>query len=734
MNLDQDLVLAYLEEDNIQRAYFRVRPLLTIHGNVQEEAVQLWPDEGCLRIVPDRAEQHTFKDRMRTLGSYCAVDLRGVPADAGKIRTNKNYRPERGEINQYILYSDAVKPLPDHTFFDVLEGSVEDAAALAAKSITPLFYIRCSDTLYGPVSKADPAKPEPAAEAAATLHTLETPDKATHLILCMASPASEAVKPAETPAAESVPEKAAPQEDAPLPLGKSLDILDKTKSHAETLHNLDQPVSKGANLLHAAEPAPSLAIPPAHQAPLSGTPLYRTQVKTSVPQPKNKLQEVVANQWRVARYEPPADSLPAGTSMRQVDNPVENACRSLRTAWQVTEAHVQLIDFILSLDGMQAKLEPRLTSAFADSPLRKTLVHHLEDLEAERLAALIELDKARSDVERFRKNSLASMSEKARSQYTSLEADKAKHEECISQLKEQINLLNAQRDELLARVDDLQQSVLPAALAKALADHQLNAPVNGIPLRMNCVTGGSCKAEELISRVTSAAGIPLSRNEAVALLALMAVSSRFGITSQSPAVVSTVMRNIVASLGWQNGYAQQVSAEQRPMATLASVDTTPAVLVTALANFAPLPSVTKIMLARTPAQQIASPAYMTDSWPILTLTAAGTVADAAVDASPVSFAAFKAALSEGRVVTDDQIDSILADLYKAVQPLSGKASAELHQFIAVCAHWMDGGLAAACDWAILLWLLPATDRTSAAVKTLAPLLQEYPLSLSALNQ
>ena len=98
MNLERELVFCFIEEDNIQRAYFRVRPLLTVSGDVQEEARKLWPDDGCLRIVPDRNEQHTFKDRMRTLGGYCTMDLRGIPADANKIRTNKNDRPD---INFY---------------------------------------------------------------------------------------------------------------------------------------------------------------------------------------------------------------------------------------------------------------------------------------------------------------------------------------------------------------------------------------------------------------------------------------------------------------------------------------------------------------------------------------------------------------------------------------------------------------------------------------------------------
>lgn len=743
MNLDQDLVFAYLEEDNIQRAYFRVRPLLTIHGNVHEEAVQLWPDEGCLRIVPDRAEQHTFKDRMRTLGHYCALDLRGIPADAGKIRTNKNYRPERGEINQYILYSDTVKPLPEHTFFEVVDGQPADAAALAEKAVTPMFYIRSDDTLYGPVSKAAPQEAAPAAEAAATLFPLDTPDGVSRLILCMPTPVQAA-----PPAAPAEPEPSAPvaevapptpavpvKEDAALPLGKHLDILDASKTHDETLHGLDQPLSKSANLLHTAETEAALPAPKFRDTALTGTPLVRTQLKTSVPQPKNKLQEVVANQWRVARYEPPADSLPAGTTMRQVDNPVENACQSLKSAWQVSEAQTQLMDFILSLDGMRAKLEPRMIPAGCKTPLQKAMIRHLEDLEAERLAALIELDKAKTDVESFRKVCLAALSEKTRAECTHLSAEKEAHENSIQQMKEQLSALTAQRDELLARVDDLQHSVLPAALAKAAANAQITTPVSGIPLRMNRTTGIQVGAEELISRVmavTAASGAPFARNEAVALLALLAVCPRIGLTAATPAVAATIMRNVVASLGWLDSYAQQVSPEQQPMTTLAPVDTTPAILLTALPNYAPLPAVTKILLARASAHLIRNAAYDTDSWPILSLSIAHTVSEVAADGVAAVSANSLQSLFEKSFVSNEQIDAVLADLTAVLSPLSGRANNEMHRFITACAAWMDGGLSAACDWAILLWFLPNVERNQRNITLLQPLLQEYPLSLAKL--
>ena len=744
MNLDQELVFAYLEEDNVQQAYFRVRPLITCQGDIREEAVRLWPDEGCLRIVPDRAEQHTFKDRMRALGHYCAVDLRGIPTDAGKIRTNKNYRPDRGEVNQFILYSDTVKPLPEHTFFEVLSGTAEEAAALAEKAVTPLFYIRVEDTLLGPVQKRNPAPPQPAGEAAGTLVPVESPDGIQRLMLCMPSPeptaapvpAPKASVPAPKPAAPAAPApQAAPAaEDAPLPLGQKLNILDEGKSFDETLQGLDQPLSKGANLLRTPE-APQSRPAPAPSAPLSGTPLYRAPLKTSVPQPKNKLQEVVSSQWRVARYEPPADSLPAGTTMRHVVNPVETACQSLRAAWEVPEAQTQLTDFILSLDGMRAKLEPKLSPSGGDTPLQRVMLSRLQDLEAERLAALIQLDQAKADVETFRRNTVNAMQEKSLAACRQLDEKKAAAEQAISALQGQLNALTAQRDALQARVDELQQTELPAAAAKVMADAQLTAPVAGISLRMSSVPGVSVPGDALLDRVCAAmtaSGAPMDRSESAALVALLAVSQRFGLACAAPAVAATIMQNVVSALGWLPGYAQQISAEQRPLPCVPSPDGTPAVLLTALPNYAPLPAVTKVMVARSAAHMTRNAASDMDPWPVFPIRAAQTVAEIpAADTAPVSATSLRA-LAEAADVTPSQIDQALAPLTGQLPPLSGSARGELYRFIAVCAGLLGGNLPAAIDWAILLWYMPGLDRNPRTVAALKPLLQEYPLSLAQL--
>ncbi len=741
MNLEQHLVLAYLEEDNVQRAYFRVKPLLTVEGSAAEEARQLWPEEGGLRIVPDRGEPHTFKERMRGLGHFCAVDLRGIPADAGKIRTNKNYRPDRGEINQYILYSDTVKPLPEHTFYEILEGSCEDAAALAKCAVTPLFYIREHDTLFGPVRRAAPQKPEPAASGTGMLYTLNAPDALERLMLCVpgegAAPQPAAVR-EETAVSAPAAEKAeAPQDnqeeislDVSLPLGQHLTILDDDMTFDETVRQLDQPVSQDANLLHRPE-APAKPVSPRPAVPLNGTPLFRASVKTSVPPPKNRLQEVVATQIKVGRYEPPTAPLPAGTAMHQVHNPVETACESLRSAWQLPSAHNQLLDCIFSLDGMRAQLEARLLRQSSDSPLQRALQARLDELEAERLAALVQLDKARSDLESFRKSSVDAMSEKAREACIRLAAQQEAGEHGVETIRRELAALTAQRDVLQSRVDELRQTVLPEALASALADAHMAAPLlHGAALRMNGVPGVALGAEEIIARVMAVmedTGASLSRNQAVALLVLIAVCPRISVVSNTLAAASTVLRNLAAALGWLPGFAAQCAAEQQPLPTLAPMDSTPALLVTTLARYAPLPEATKLLLSRTAEGVAASDAYAMEPWPILPLTLPETVALAEADAEPVSAASLQHLLTDAAPCSAD-INLILAEPMRAAPPLSGQAMEEMHRFIAACATWMDGGLAAACDWAVTLWLTPALRSLSGAQS----LLEEYPMAKAQL--
>lgn len=834
MNLDRCLLFSWIEEDNIQKAYFRVRPLLTSEGDVRAEAAELWPGEGCLRIVPDRNELHSFKSRMRSLGCWCVVDLRGLPADAGKIRTNKNFNPAKGEVNQYILYSDTVKELPAHSFYQIVDGAAADVAAACAQAVTPCFYLREGDTLYGPLRKDAPGVPQPAEEAAGTLFELPCPDGTTRLILCMedapapalrqpvqrvnpapakqaaaepapviapareetpvpsvnaeAAPADEpapASAAAEAPAPESAP--AVPAEDAPirelpaveeaatapvqnaepdasaaepvqpaaeepvpptevtpaasevLPIGQKLNILDASKGHDETIQALDKPVSSGANLLHSRESRPMQPQPlnQGKAAPQGGTRLVPTPLRTSTPQPKNRLQELATGHFIGSHgaYEPPTGALPRHTRMQDVENPVEAACASLRHAWHQTDAHPQLIDFILSLDGFRAKLENRLCQSSGTTLLQKVLRDRLQDLEAERLTALCELDRARRDTDAYKDELLTALRTRIEKETRQLQETCAASGARAEALRSEVNALQAQRDALIARVEQLQQDALPAEAARLLADAQMLSPTMGTPLRLAPVAGEAADAETLISRLTAvcaASGLNISRNQAIALLVLLALCPRIGVVSPAVAPVATLSRNIAAAFGWTPGFAHQYSQEQRPLVAARPEGSTPAVLMTGLQNYSPIAGVSKVLLNRNVPGMIRNAAYDADQWPVMVLPSLPFVDELpAGDVTPIS-AASLAALLETNAADDKSIRTALDPVLRAAAPLSGAARRSMFRFVSVCAGLMDGGFASAADWAILLWVLPSVDRAGRHYAAVKATLDEYPMSQAAL--
>ena len=65
MSLPGKLCIGILEEDNPQKAYFRFKPLLVEADGryVPYTETNAYPEEGCIRIVPDKNESAHFKTR-----------------------------------------------------------------------------------------------------------------------------------------------------------------------------------------------------------------------------------------------------------------------------------------------------------------------------------------------------------------------------------------------------------------------------------------------------------------------------------------------------------------------------------------------------------------------------------------------------------------------------------------------------------------------------------------------
>jgi len=142
------VTLAFVEEDNKQRVIFRVIPLCTREGSTFHGGAEEFPDEGSLRVVPDKREQSTFKERMREIGGLCVIQLASDGKELMKVRQNRNYAPEQGEKNQFAIYSDVVCEFTPEGCFEVVE-----AGANAEKALTPNVLIHKDKMLYGPVAR-----------------------------------------------------------------------------------------------------------------------------------------------------------------------------------------------------------------------------------------------------------------------------------------------------------------------------------------------------------------------------------------------------------------------------------------------------------------------------------------------------------------------------------------------------------------------------------------------------
>lgn len=147
MEFSKNIFLSFIEEDNEQHSLFHIRPLLSSSGPLPAHIISSFKDNGFLRIAPDKKEQFTFKERMRSLGSLCIVDLTEVEDAAGKVRPNRNYSPQFNEKHQFIIYSDVVKSLPKDLVYEVIAG---EKGKPVLNCITPMCFLRSGGRIQGP--------------------------------------------------------------------------------------------------------------------------------------------------------------------------------------------------------------------------------------------------------------------------------------------------------------------------------------------------------------------------------------------------------------------------------------------------------------------------------------------------------------------------------------------------------------------------------------------------------
>ena len=543
MNFQGKAVLVYLEEDNIARAYFRVQPLMTQDGPIGPVAAE-YPDDGFLRIVPDKNEQHTFKERMRTLIGLCLVDLRFFPMDANKIRTNKNYSPSRGENNQFIVYSDAVRSLPEDLLYQVVgENEVKNAS-------TPQVYIRKGANIQGPFRREDGQSVGETTQLppdSGEIHSLTFNGQEQLFYWPRKTERAEAPKqeaqaaeprpvpaPAPAPAPVPVPTAPAPQPEAPIP------APDAPQANAfEQIQSLNGQLSENANRLNVSAPAamPEDFMPEQPAKPLVGTRLYQTPQRQLPPRrAHNPLMEAVENQRYASRYETryeaPGATIPQNTELKEVHNPADALKRALQGMSHSPETQRQAADVILSQSGMRITLSKALAHETNDLTLA-AMQSQLQELEAERLMTLMQLDDAKKNLAAAHEEALGKLNMAEQKKLDQLHIAQQTAQNELDKLNKALEPLEAKRQEIAKAIQEGQNIT---------DDRYLCAP-----------EGKDAAKEEVIGRVEKsfkAAGFVMEEGDALSLLTALALTKDvFEFRSETKADAQAALSVLAHALG-----------------------------------------------------------------------------------------------------------------------------------------------------------------------------------------
>ncbi len=773
--LNGTVTLSFLEEDNQQRVIFRVVPLCTREGLIFQSQKSEFPDQGSLRIVPDKREQSTFKERMRSMGCLCAIHLCSEGKELTKVRQNRNYDPGQGECNQFAIYSDVVCEFADDGVFEVFDEDSDFSGALSSRVL-----LRRGKVLYGPVEKTDTPDWEqlhPFGNDSYLLHTvtlvegehrcfywnpeqtinwrqrrgtlrrMKSHSEGKRDVSSMqsddeiaAAPEGQASRmqdaPEQTTEEETqytqpeqsfAPILAEADDDAPgdtaLPIGTKLDILDASISFEEQISKLDQPLSSDANLLsHKHAPIVAhLRTEPEKPVHFSGTPLVKASAKIPVPVRNGEnFREVVENQIRVVHQMP--DAYPS--DFAYVENPVENINAALDAAWSSPERQQQVLDSLCANTTFADAFQRRLRHCGKMQNAVSAAQQQLEDLEAERLSLLVQIDALKNDEKAAREKLLS-------------ELNRQKQEE-LTAITSRIATAQAEYDTIGDMLKTMEDSMRGNALEVLVENGVQFCASAGDTVVIAPVRGQKRTCSELSDTVRMALtshGFACTQDDARELLLFFTLFDEFALTAATESVAELCARAMLEGLGLSKVTAF-THADTRLVVASVLPDRglrTPTVEVCSANREKLNPyghKTIRLMDMQTAAHSalpvVAAPQYKPNGHEIQVMlpqqpVALQTFETLCEDASPL--------LSQGEAWMSE-LETALA---QQDEPLSAITCQQMRLFIGAAASVLRGGFLAAADAAVLSWIIPLIRTRTLNVQALKPVLESLPRALSTLG-
>ncbi len=616
------VTLAFVEEDNKQRVIFRVFPLCTREGDMMLGSKELFPDDGSLRIVPDKREQSTFKERMREIGGLCAINLVSDGRELVKVRQNRNYAPDQGERNQQAIYSDVICEFAPGACFEVVQAGSDAAAALTGQVL-----IQNGMLLVGPVAREEAATAnlsdlKPFGDDSFLLHQINTemlgqrricwnPDAllnwrqrrnalrrkerghaeedrhpaAEHADVKVADkPAVDAVKP-ETAPVQNTPEAAKPVQEQPknkhehtarkersqhenapkaaeppkqepvklehadeepvkavgeeaeLPIGARLEILDQGLSFDQHISRLAQPLSSSANRLSTEEETVEEEEISENTAHFNGTPLNRNarQITHSMRKPQPVAHVVERQLVQTGAFQSEQ------STYQLVENPIERLLADLEYVWQNSELRRRAMSELLENDSFMQDMFTAFRSRGYSTKTTVAAQEQLAEIEAERLDLLMQLDAAKDNEKQYREKALASLSHKLRN-----ESERLKKE--VSTLEKTRNTLQAAAQTMSEGVAEKTREYMAqhvTCMSGSGASHVVLSPVVGKRY------AASEMAENLRQHMNNN-GFAISEDEAMSLLVLFSISNSFCLSADTQEDAARFAALMMESFGLQS--------------------------------------------------------------------------------------------------------------------------------------------------------------------------------------
>lgn len=569
MTLPGKLTIGFLQEDNPQKFYFRVRPALVLDEagyRLIEDAKQEYLEDGFIRIVPDKNELNHFKTRMRTLGRCCAIDLRKHTGENDKIRPNKNHNGENGDRNAFIVYSDvitAVEPLRMAEVVDVNEDG------LFQRPGTRLVVLRHEGELKGvylwnerdgegAYIEGDNLAPEGALSE--------------ELLMSVPLPEGEEIQVMMDLDAIGV---AMPEASAPVERNEGASVRTETpdaradmeSGSRETVREesaQEERASNGEASAHGREKeskpwlqSASFTIPRAAAARSVGSKDQSLAQQSGFnPRRGLSIKDIIDDMWRQSRFDQLGHPVVGDTAAAPVISPVDRAMEAVQEAWSLPEARASLVSALLKLEKLDEALGASGSPNAAQARELNAGEQQMLKLEADRLKVLGEID----ELKRFRQDKRDELlAELRRTHSAEFERSEQRNERLLSEQKKYQAEATAARKAAEAAQEAFNEQML-AQMDRKMTEQLLSSRAVELMAALSrdaCASAQSPEIEdgtagELISDIRvrfDEAGIELSNDEAVNLLACVTLGRILIVSGPCGSEKSLFARTLAAALG-----------------------------------------------------------------------------------------------------------------------------------------------------------------------------------------